>query len=103
MTNFVTVARGLALALILGAGVASIASANMIVPAKDTEGTITAIDAQKGEVTVAGKTFLAAASDLRSLNVGDDVRVQYIESGKGLLAMWFSWPRPHTDDTYVGE
>ena len=103
MTNFVTTARGLALALILGAGLAPVANANMIVPAKDTEGTVTAIDTQRGEVTVAGKTFSAAASDLRSLNIGDEVRVQYIESGKGLLAMWFSWPRPHTDDTYVGE
>ena len=96
MTNFATTARGLALALILGAGVAPVANANMIVPAKDAEGTVTALDADKGQITVAGKTYTAAPSELRSLTVGAEVRIQYFDNGNGLLAMWVT-PRPHDD------
>ena len=88
MTNFVTTARGLALALILGAGVAPVANANMIVPAKNAEGTVTALDADKGLITVAGKTYSAAPSELRSLTVGAEVQIQYFDDGHGLLAMW---------------
>ena len=98
MTNFVTTARGLALALILGAGVAPVANANMIVPAKNAEGIVTALDADKGLITVAGKTYSAAPSELRSLHVGDEVRIQYFDDGKGLLAMWLT-PRTPDQDT----
>ena len=99
MTNIVTTARGLALALVLVAIAApGVANANMMIAAKDADGTVTAVDAEKGEFTLAGKTFAAARGDLRWLAVGAEVRVRYFETGTALMVIGVSSPYPRAMD-----
>ena len=106
MNNFAPNVRGpvLALALAVAAGLApAIVQANMIVPAKNANGTVTAIDAQKGEVTVDGRTFSASAAHMKALYVGAEVRIQYLQNGDELFAISVLSPRAPNPEPATGE